>query len=611
MNVLKKIIDYPARQVRFFSIDFTKPWWYIFLPQKTKIIAVLFSTILFNILNTLFPLLLGWALETENIYNLVFIIIIYLIEELSSWILWNPQITLLYSETLQSFRYNAYKHLLGVDPIFHTQQSSGVGIGKINRTVDAYRYMTKNLFDELIPISTSLITTIITLSSFDLYLGVATAIGIVCICTFFAWQVSKQTYEIEKQANHDDDRANHVGTESLILTPFIRSAFASDQVNARLNSKLLKTTRSMTTLFMTYRILRSLFILTYTLSIGCIAAFLLHLVKTGDLTPVIALSLVLTILRSTQPLLKIDARVRETISAYRKIKDFYRFINQFGKRTFPVLDSHCPKGGCPVIVPKDPITLTVENVTVAYPQHKPIFENLCLDISTALSEPSKLYGIIGPSGIGKTTFISLIGGQLKPPVGKVLINGYDIYELPDHERQKLIALQGQTATSMHGPLKYNLLFGLPYEHIYDDRDLVNILQSVGLWKLFKDKQGLQTMVGEGGTTLSGGQRQRLNFANLYLRAKMYKPALILIDEPTSSLDDISEQKITEMISQLAENSLTLVIAHRLKTLEDATKIMDFCLLAENPCLEFYNNEELKNKSPYYQQLLSGQASFDE
>ena len=186
-----------------------------------------------------------------------------------------------------------------------------------------------------------------------------------------------------------------------------------------------------------------------------------------------------------------------------------------------------------------------------------------------------------------------------------MINGYDIYALSDSERRQLIALQGQASTSLHETLHYNLTFGLPVEHGYSNEDLISLLESVGLWGLFKEKQGLQTLVGEGGTTLSGGQRQRLNFANLYLRAKTYKPAVILIDEPTSSPDEISEQKVTELINQLAQTSLTLVIAHRLKTLDSAEKITDFCMLAESNNLEFYTHDELHDKSTYYQQLLSG------
>ena len=103
-------------------------------------------------------------------------------------------------------------------------------------------------------------------------------------------------------------------------------------------------------------------------------------------------------------------------------------------------------------------------------------------------------------------------------------------------RRSLIAQQGQIASSLRGSLRYNLLFGLPEEkiHHYTDAYLMEILERVGLWAIFEAKNGLDTLIGEGGLTISGGQRQRLNFASLYLRANAYNPALILMDEPTSS-----------------------------------------------------------------------------
>jgi ABC-type multidrug transport system fused ATPase/permease subunit len=149
------------------------------------------------------------------------------------------------------------------------------------------------------------------------------------------------------------------------------------------------------------------------------------------------------------------------------------------------------------------------------------------------------------------------------------------------------------------------------DQVYSDKYLIEILKKAGLWSIFKDKDGLDTLIGEGGLNLSGGQRQRLNFSSLFLRAKYFKPEVILIDEPTSSLDEISEKAITDMISNLAENSLTLVIAHRLNTLEKSVGILDLSLLEEEKELTFYPKEQLVKKSVYYQKLIRGELSLDE
>jgi ABC-type bacteriocin/lantibiotic exporter with double-glycine peptidase domain len=128
--------------------------------------------------------------------------------------------------------------------------------------------------------------------------------------------------------------------------------------------------------------------------------------------------------------------------------------------------------------------------------------------------------------------------------------------------------------------------------------------------LFDTRNGLETFIGEGGFTLSGGQRQRFNFASLYLRAKYYKPLLILMDEPTSSLDEVSELAITAMISELAVQSVVFVIAHRLHTLENATGLLDISLMKETTKMRFYTPEILAEKSTYYRSLLAGEGAID-
>ena len=153
-----------------------------------------------------------------------------------------------------------------------------------------------------------------------------------------------------------------------------------------------------------------------------------------------------------------------------------------------------------------------------------------------------------------------------------------------------------------------MLFGIE-EHNFTDEYLTLVLERVGLWNIFQQIGGLDTFVGESGMNLSGGQRQRLNFANLYLRAIFYQPQVVLIDEPTSSLDEVSEQAITQMIIEIAQNAVTLVIAHRLKTLESAIAILDFSTLQESTNLEFVPVKLLKKSSKYFQMLLQNKIEL--
>jgi ABC-type multidrug transport system fused ATPase/permease subunit len=256
-------------------------------------------------------------------------------------------------------------------------------------------------------------------------------------------------------------------------------------------------------------------------------------------------------------------------------------------------------------------SINLKNLHFNYNSKTTVFNDHFMDLTVQESRDNKLYGIIGPSGTGKTTLISILGGQLKPDGGQVLIDQVDVYGVNDSLRKDLIAMQLQTATSLRGELRYNLLYGLPNEKQYEDDYLIQILKNVGLWEIFSEKDGLQTLIGEGGLNLSGGQRQRLNFAGLYLRAKYYRPTLILIDEPTSSLDEISEKAITKMINDLGKIAVTMVVAHRLKTLDDTVGIMDSSLLKDEKEMQFYDRRTLREKSHYYRDLMEGKAELEE
>jgi len=611
MNLFKKIISQPTHRVHLLDIDFQKPWWSILWQQRLLIAAILASALVYEILDTIFPILLGEIIKQQSVWLLIGVLSIYIAQEISSWFIARPFVTQLHSQTIESFRYNAFKTLLAVDPDCHSGHSSGVSTGKIRRTTEAWLKIVKKLMDDLIPLAFILITTICSLLFFNLTLGLAVGGLLIVLGTTFILSVTALTRSIEAKTNRDDDAANHIGNESINRAGFIRTTFATDQINRQLGLQHLQVMRSSSTFFMTHRFMRSVFIICYFVGMGLTAALLIYLVKAGSIDSILALSLLAMVLRSTQPLLKLDKYVTEAVSAYRKITDCYDYIRAYGAQTFPVFADQSDNEISTLMCSTDPITITLDHVCVTYPDEPPFFSDMTLHLAVTRAAHTKLYGVIGPSGIGKTTFFSLLGGQFKPSSGTVLLNGCDIYRINDSQRQRLIAMQGQTTSAMYGSLRENVLFGLPEYHGYGDEQLIELLESVGLWYLFKEKAGLDTAIGESGMSLSGGQRQRLNFANLFIRAKTFRPSVILIDEPTSSLDEVSEQKITEMIMTLARDSLTLVIAHRIKTLEHAEKILDFCLVHQFNNLVFYDQHELRGKSQYFDRLVTGEEPLEE
>jgi ABC-type bacteriocin/lantibiotic exporter with double-glycine peptidase domain len=169
----------------------------------------------------------------------------------------------------------------------------------------------------------------------------------------------------------------------------------------------------------------------------------------------LATTLILTYLRGTNDIIKLDKPLRLFFRSYARILNFYEFVHQFGTQTYPVIEETTQNE----LLPKEEkeTSIIIDQISFDYSPNARIFDEHSLNLIVPQKQKIKLYGIIGPSGSGKTTLISILGGQLKPNKGSVFINGNDIYNINDAQRRTIIALQGQVASGMRGSLPYNLL----------------------------------------------------------------------------------------------------------------------------------------------------------
>jgi ABC-type multidrug transport system fused ATPase/permease subunit len=507
-------------------------------------------------------------------------------------------------QVIHSVQYSAHKYLLTIDPRYHVLRSSGAVLAKIDRAARGYEEILDQITFEFLPLAAAIITMFIVLSqySFSLALGMGAALSAMITAGYYFARYARNVWEKAFIDTDDDFRATAV--ENLAQVHQVRSMFASDYMSEKLTRKVMANALSERRLWAVYSMTSRILGLIYGLSIFGMLAYFLNNIQLGLIAVPYALGIVLAYIQSTKPLIKITSPFRRYMRGYSAIRDLFDFMPTVGSCDIPVL------GASSLHVSKESdINIEVTNMFFDYGK-KTLFNGHNFVLHAPLEQKRKLYGIIGPSGGGKTTLLSILGGQLKPLAGTVFVNNVDIYAVPDASRRQLIALQGQIASALHGTVRYNLLFGLPEDAGYDSAYLSRLLERVGLKQALAEHNGLETMLGEGGLNMSGGQRQRLNFAGLYLRAHYYKPFLILIDEPTSSLDEISEAEITRMIEELAEHSVTLVIAHRLKTIEHAVGIIDLSLLSEGKTITPYTPVALLERSAYYAQLMHGAVQLD-
>jgi ABC-type multidrug transport system fused ATPase/permease subunit len=580
------------------SIAFDKPWWHIIVGQPFYLTILILSVTLRDLFWTLEPFLVAFVLEYQDWYFFGVACILWVLSELNLIVtaVVNPRFQL---SIIHSIFYSAHQRLLVIDPKYHTKRSSGVILAKIERAARGFEDLLDQITFEFAPLCIGVVSVLIILSRHSWPLTLTVFFCLVCMIAYAYYFARYTSQRLEKDHIQADDAFKATAFENLAQVQLVRSTFATDFMRDKLSHKITENSLVEERLWRSYSFVTRILNAIYTVSVILLVAYFMLQIKASAVTLAHAVGLILAYITCTHTLIRIIHPLRRYMRGYTAVNDLFGFMQLVGQQTIPVFD-----GRHEVVLQDSSYTLTTDELTFSYGDVR-LFDNHRLSLHCGIDQESKLYGIIGPSGAGKTTLLSMLGGQLKPATGSVYINGHDIYAVDDDTRRRLIAIQGQVATAMQGAVRYNLLFGLPEHHGYHDDYLIDILHRVGLQILFTEHKGLETMLGEGAFALSGGQRQRLNFAALYVRAAYYKPPLVLIDEPTSSLDEISERSITTMVLELSRNSLTLVIAHRLKTLDQACGLFDLSMLHEDRLIRPYSVNELRIRSSYYQKLMTG------
>ncbi|WIB14582.1 ABC transporter ATP-binding protein [Curtobacterium sp. MCPF17_050] len=218
------------------------------------------------------------------------------------------------------------------------------------------------------------------------------------------------------------------------------------------------------------------------------------------------------------------------------------------------------------------------------------------DVSFSVPRGTRV-ALVGPSGAGKSTTLALIERFYDPTEGVIRLGGLDVRGLDRAELRAQIGYVEQDAPVLAGTIRANLLLGSPDA---PESECVRVLEAVNLGDvLHRDPRGLDAQVGEDGVMLSGGERQRLAIA----RALLAAPPILLLDESTSSLDGVNEQKMRLAIDAVAEDRTLLVIAHRLSTVVDSDVIV---VLEHGRVVGIGTHSELVQSTPLYRDLAKHQ-----
>ena len=216
------------------------------------------------------------------------------------------------------------------------------------------------------------------------------------------------------------------------------------------------------------------------------------------------------------------------------------------------------------------------------------------------AKKGEMIGIVGRSGVGKSTLINLIMRLYDVRDGKIKIDGVDIKRISQHTLRSQIGVVLQETFLFSGTILDNIAYANPSS---SREEVIRAARLAGAHKfIMKLPDGYQTRIGERGYTLSGGERQRLAIARAILR----NPRILILDEATSALDTETEQLIQESIKNLVKDRTTFAIAHRLSTLRNATRLI---VIDKGRIAEIGTHDELMRKGGIYSSLVLAQRSM--
>ena len=232
--------------------------------------------------------------------------------------------------------------------------------------------------------------------------------------------------------------------------------------------------------------------------------------------------------------------------------------------------------------------ISFKDVTFSYNDSKTILNHISFDI-----KQGENIALIGPTGGGKTTICHLIPRFYNITSGEIKIDDQNINDFTLESLRKNIGIVQQDVFLLNGTIKENILYG---NENATDEQVIEASKKANIYEYICSlEDGFDTIVGERGVKLSGGQKQRISIARVFLK----DPKILILDEATSALDNTTELLIQNSLNELSKGRTTIIVAHRLSTIKNATKIL---VVSNGSIIESGNHDELINKKGIYYQL---------
>jgi len=484
-------------------------------------------------------------------------------------------------------RRTLYHHIQRLSLSYHDNKRTGDLISRITSDIDTVQdFISQVLLGLVVNLLTlgGMLAVMFYLNWRFTLIALSVAPFLFIVVYSFTWRIKKASREVRKKEGEIASIASEVLSSIRVVKAFTRedyeqqrfeqqsletveSALAARSLKAKLTPIVEVIVAAGTCLVLWYGVR---LVMSGTITSGSLLVFLLYLGK---------------MYKPMRDLSKMTDTISKTVVGYERIREVVDTDREV--RNLPNA-RHAPdfKG-----------KIEFDHVAFGYPDRPLTLHDVTLKL-----EPGQIGAIVGPTGAGKTTIVSLLARFYEPTKGVIKIDNEDIrhYKLKSLRRQISFVLQDSLL--FRAPIWQNIAYGRP--EASRDEIIQAAKQANADEFIVKLPEGYDTMVGERGVTLSGGQRQRVAIA----RAIVRNSPILILDEPTSGLDSASEELVFDALGRLMEKKTSIVIAHRLATIQRADVIF---VVDGGRVVQQGTHEELLKQGGLYAQLYEKQFRQEE
>jgi ATP-binding cassette, subfamily B, bacterial len=480
-----------------------------------------------------------------------------------------------------------YSHVQRLSLSFHDQKRTGDLISRVTDDIDNIQsFIMNGLLGVLINVMTlaGMIAVMFYLNWQFTFIALSVVPVLFAMVFIYTRRIKKASREVRKKEGEITSVVEEVLSSIRVVKAFAREEFeiqrlereSLEAVEISLRARSLKAK------------LTPLVGIVVAVGTGLVLWFGARLVISGALTAGSLVVFILYLGKMYKPMQEISKmtdtyskaavgyeRIQEVLESHDEIKDVPR------ARRAPILQGN----------------IEFEHVSFSYKSGSPVLKDVSFEMKAG-----QVSALVGPTGAGKTSIISLIPRFYDPQEGVIKIDGTDIRQYQQKSLRSQMSFVLQDTLLFHAPVWQNIAYGKPgctRSEIIKAAEMANASEFVD-----KLPDGYDTVLGERGMTLSGGQRQRIAIA----RAVIRNTPILILDEPTSGLDSASEKLVFEALDRLMQARTVVVIAHRLSTIQSADMIF---VIKEGEIVERGKHDELMNLNGVYAELHNLQFKEEE